>query len=118
MCFYWESIHKQIRIIGKGSIVDEKISDEYFNSRPRGSQIGAWASNQSSKIKSFNYLKSREKHFEKKFKGFNVPRPDYWVGIKIKPKEFEFWQQGDFRLHDREHFTLKKNIWERKILSP
>ena len=61
MCFYWESIHKQIRIVGKGSIVDNKISDKYFNSRPRGSQIGAWASDQSSQIKSFSYLKQREK---------------------------------------------------------
>ena len=118
MCFYWESIHKQIRIVGKGSVVSKKISDDYFNSRPRGSQIGAWASKQSSEIESFDYLKKREKHFEKKFKDFQVPRPDYWEGIKIKPKEFEFWQQGDYRLHKREGYYLKNNNWKRKILSP
>ncbi len=118
MCFYWESIHKQIRIIGTGSLVDEKISDEYFKSRARGSQIGAWASDQSSKISSFDSLRQKELHFEKKFKGFSVPRPDYWVGIKIKPKKFEFWQQGDFRLHKRELYMLKKKKWERTILSP
>ena len=118
MCFYWESIHKQIRIVGKGSIVKDEISDKYFGSRPRGSQIGAWTSDQSSVIKSFGYLKQREKKFEKKFEGFNVPRPAYWVGIKIEPKQFEFWQQGDFRLHRREVYYLKKNVWQRKLLSP
>ena len=118
MCFYWESINKQIRIVGKGSVVSKKISDDYFNSRPRGSQIGAWASNQSSEIPSFDYLQKREKHFEKKFKDYNVPRPDHWEGIKIEPREFEFWQQGDYRLHKREAYYLKNKDWKRKILSP
>ena len=118
MCFYWESIHKQIRIVGKGSIVDDNTSDKYFSSRPRGSQIGAWASDQSSQIKSYSYLKLKEKKFEKKFEGFDIPRPDYWVGIKIQPKEFEFWQQGDFRLHQREVYFLKNKVWQRKMLSP
>ena len=118
MCFYWESIHKQIRVIGTGRIVDNKTSDDYFNTRPRGSQIGAWASDQSSQIKSFSYLKQREIKFEKRFKGLSVPRPEYWVGIKIEPKEFEFWQQGNFRLHNREVYSLKKKVWKRKILSP
>ena len=118
MCFYWESIHKQIRVIGTGRIIDNKTSDEYFNSRPRGSQIGAWASDQSSQIKSFSHLKQREKKFEKRFEGLDVPRPDYWVGIKIQPKEFEFWQQGEFRLHQREVYLLRKKVWQRKMLSP
>ena len=118
MCFYWESLNKQIRIIGKGSIVDKSISDKYFASRPRGSQIGAWASNQSSTIPSEDYLRKREKFFEKKFDNYNVPRPDHWAGIKIKPKEFEFWQQGEHRLHKREIFQFKKKKWEKKILSP
>ena len=56
--------------------------------------------------------------FEKKFEGFNVPRPDYWVGIKIEPKQFEFWQQGDFRLHSREVYFQKNKVWQRKLLSP
>ena len=118
MCFYWESIHKQIRIVGKGSIVEKKISDDYFSSRPRGSQIGAWASKQSDIIPSANYLKQREKSFEKKFDDFPVPRPDHWQGIKITPLEFEFWQQGEFRLHKRESYHLKKKRWVRVILSP
>ena len=68
MCFYWESIHKQIRIVGKGSIVNDEISDKYFGSRPRGSQIGAWASDQSSLIKSFSYLKQKRKNLKKSLK--------------------------------------------------
>ena len=59
-------------------------------------------------------LLEREKVYKKRFEGMNVPRPDYWVGIKIIPKEFEFWQQGDYRLHERESYTLKKNVWEKK----
>ena len=64
------------------------------------------------------FLKQKEAKLKKKFDGFSVPRPSYWCGIKIMPKEFEFWQQGDYRLHDREVYKLKKNNWTRKILSP
>ena len=118
MCFYWESLNKQIRILGKGVVLDDFKSDEYFASRPRGSQIGAWVSNQSSKINSKKILKKKEAEFKNKFDGFAVPRPKHWCGIKIKPNEFEFWQQGEFRLHDRELFKLKKNVWVRQLLSP
>tara|TARA_B100000242_G_C42951388_1_gene441134 strand:+ start:284 stop:856 length:573 start_codon:yes stop_codon:yes gene_type:complete len=118
MCFYWENLNKQIRIIGKGSMIEDKMSDKYFSSRPRGSQIGAWVSKQSSEIPSKSFLKQKEAKLKIKFEGFSVPRPSYWCGIKIMPKEFEFWQQGDYRLHDREVYRLKKNNWTRKILSP
>ena len=118
MCFYWESIKKQIRITGKGVIIDKKLSDEYFDSRKRGSQIGAWASKQSTVLKSRDELKKREIEFEKKFDGYKVPRPDYWAGIKIIPNRFEFWQEGEFRLHERELFTLKNKVWIKQILSP
>ncbi len=118
MCFYWESINKQIRITGKGKIIDKATSDKYFASRQRGSQIGAWASNQSSVIPNENFLRQREKTYQKKFEGYSVPRPEYWNGIKIEPFEFEFWQQGEFRLHKREHYSLKSKQWIRSILSP
>ncbi|MEE2695085.1 MAG: pyridoxamine 5'-phosphate oxidase [Pseudomonadota bacterium] len=118
MCFYWESIKKQIRVEGKASVIDKESSDHYFSSRPRGSQIGSWVSKQSSTIHGKNFLKQREIYFKKKFKDSDVPRPKYWVGIKIKPLIFEFWQQGKYRLHKREFFYLKNKIWERKILSP
>ena len=118
MCFYWESLKKQIRISGEGNIISEKESDDYFSSRPRSSQIGAWASKQSSEIRNRKVLMDNFRKIGIKFKKKNVPRPKFWVGIKIKPIEFEFWQGGEFRLHKREIYYFKKNSWERKILSP
>ena len=109
MCFYWESLNKQIRISGRGSIIDSVSSDKYFSSRPVGSQIGAWASNQSNEIKSRKSLMNKYTSFEKKYKKNNVPRPKYWVGIKISPSEFEFWQQGKFRMHKREVYYLTES---------
>ena len=118
MCFYWESIKKQIRINGKGIVVDDEISDRYYNSRSRGSRIGAWVSKQSSVIKNYSVLKEKENYFNEKFKNKIIPRPDYWVGIKILPSKFEFWEEKEFRLHKRELFYLKKKVWEKKNLSP
>ena len=92
MCFYWENLKKQIRVVGKGRICDENESDEYFSTRVRGSQIGAWASKQSSQIVSRKYLLDKFDYFSKKFEDKIVPRPKYWVGIKIVPVEFEFWE--------------------------
>ena len=118
VCFYWASIGKQIRIVGTGKVISKSESDEYFASRPRGSQISAWVSNQSSQIPNRKFLKDREKKFEKKFKNTSVQRPSYWEGIKICPFEFEFWQEGKFRLHEREVYVLKNNGWVKKTLSP
>ena len=118
MCFYWESIDRQIRITGSGEVVGDNDSDIYFNSRPLGSKIGAWASNQSSEISSRNELKKNIIFYKKKFQNKNVPRPKHWVGIKIIASEFEFWKQGEFRLHERKYYYLNSNKWETKILSP
>tara|TARA_B100001121_G_C18659935_1_gene608333 strand:- start:977 stop:1549 length:573 start_codon:yes stop_codon:yes gene_type:complete len=118
MCFYWESIKKQIRITGKAYKIDDSLSDKYYYSRPRGSRIGAWVSNQSSEISDHSILKKREIFYNKKFENNIVPRPSYWAGIKICPKKFEFWQEKEFRLHKRELFELKKKVWIKKILSP
>lgn len=118
MCFYWESIERQIRVSGNGEIVENNQSDSYFESRPLGSKIGAWASKQSSEISSRSQLTKNIKFYEKKFENQNVPRPNYWVGIKIKPYEFEFWKQGKFRLHQREYYFLKANKWQTRLLSP
>ena len=118
MCFYWESIKKQIRIKGEGIQIDDRLSDKYFFSRPRGSRIGAWVSNQSSEITEHQELKKKVKFYEKKFSNKPIPRPSYWAGIKIIPREFEFWQERKFRLHKREIFYLSERDWEKKILSP
>ena len=118
MCFYWESLKKQIRVSGRGLIINDRESDLYFSSRPRKSQLGAWASKQSSVIQSRKVLISRFKKYEKKFEKMDVKRPPYWVGIKIVPKTFEFWQGDKFRLHEREVYYLRKKVWLKKILSP
>tara|TARA_B100001029_G_C14957507_1_gene392454 strand:- start:116 stop:685 length:570 start_codon:yes stop_codon:yes gene_type:complete len=118
MCFYWENLNKQIRVTGRGEVIDDKSSDKYFFSRPKGSQIGAWASDQSREVRSRKSLLEKYKFFEKKFKKNLIERPKYWVGIKIIPCEFEFWQQGNFRMHKREVYYLKSNSWRKKILSP
>ena len=118
MCFYWESLKKQIRISGKGFIINKEESDKYFMSRPRKSQLGAWASKQSSIIKNRSELMERFRKFSLKFKNKDVERPPYWVGIKIKPDEFEFWEGDGFRLHKREIYKRKKDYWEKNYLSP
>ena len=113
ICFYWKSINRQVRVVGEIDKIPENISDKYFESRSLGSKIGAWASIQSQPLKNRDTLLERVKEFENKFDD-NVPRPEHWGGFKIVPNEFEFWQDGDFRLHDR--FILKpldhSTLWE------
>jgi len=113
ICFYWKSINRQVRVVGEIDKIPEKVSDKYFESRSLGSRIGAWASIQSQPLKNRETLLKRVEEFKNKFDE-NVPRPKHWGGFKIVPNEFEFWQDGDFRLHDR--FILKPSdhstLWE------
>ena len=113
ICFYWKSINRQVRVVGEIDKIPEKVSDQYFESRSLGSRIGAWASIQSQPLKNRETLLKRVEEFKNKFDE-NVPRPKHWGGFKIIPNEFEFWQDGDFRLHDR--FILKpldhSTLWE------
>ena len=115
ICFYWKSLNRQVRLVGIISKVSKEISDIYFSNRSRGSRIGAWASNQSRPVDSRQKLIDRVSHFENKFKE-DIPRPKHWGGFALSPDEFEFWQDGDFRLHDR--FILKRSnkskLWEAK----
>ena len=119
ICFYWKSLNRQIRLIGSIKKVSKKVSDEYYNSRSRGSRIGAWASQQSRELESREILMNKVKLFESKYND-DIPRPNFWGGFALKPVEFEFWQDGDFRLHDR--FILKpttvKNKWIAKRYYP
>mgnify|MGYP001322081555 FL=1 len=119
ICFYWKSLNRQIRLIGSIKKISEKVSDEYYNSRSRGSKIGAWASQQSRELESREILMNKVKLFEAKYND-DIPRPNFWGGFALKPVEFEFWQEGDFRLHDR--FILKpttvKNEWITKRYYP
>ncbi len=113
ICFYWKSINRQVRVVGKIKKISEDISDQYFSTRSLGSKIGAWASMQSKPLKNRETLLNKVEELKKKFNQ-GVPRPKHWGGFQIIPNEFEFWQDGDFRLHDR--FILKpidqSNLWE------
>ena len=119
ICFYWKSLNRQVRLVGIIRKVSKEISDSYFSKRSRGSRIGAWASNQSRPVDSRQKLIDRVKHFENKFKE-DIPRPKHWGGFALSPIEFEFWQDGDFRLHDR--FILKRSnklrLWKAKRYYP
>ena len=120
MCFHWKSLLRQIRITGTLKLVDEKVADEYYNSRAYESRIGAWASKQSSILKNREELLSSLKNFKKKYKDKdNVPRPDHWSGWNLKPSSIEFWLDGENRIHERLKYTLnEKNIWIKNLLSP
>ncbi|MEO8146201.1 MAG: pyridoxamine 5'-phosphate oxidase [Bacteroidia bacterium] len=116
--FFWHQLEKQIRIEGKIEKVDAKTSDEYFASRPRESQIGAWASKQSKTLRSREELMDEFKKLEKQFEEKEVPRPPNWGGYLVIPTRIEFWQGRPNRLHDRILYTLENNNWKTERLSP
>jgi len=116
--FYWKSLFRQIRIEGKAKVVSNKDADEYFNSRPRESKISAWASNQSSRLKSRKELQDKFDFYKNKFKNKEISRPSNWKGFRVNPKTIEFWQKNPFRLHDRVEYTKKGKIWSKIRLYP
>ncbi len=116
--FYWKSLLKQIGIRGVAKFVSDSEADEYFNSRPRNSQIGSLISNQSSELKNREELEQNFQIYRKKYKGKKIPRPSHWSGYKVKPDLIEFWQEMPFRLHDRVEFIKSKNKWYGRRLYP
>lgn len=118
LVFLWLDLERQVRIEGLISKIDEQESDAYFNSRPRESQLGAWASDQSSVIDSRELLHQRYAELEKQFENKPVPRPTFWGGYRLIPIEIEFWQGRPGRLHDRILYSRINEIWERKRLAP
>ncbi|MFT4600200.1 MAG: pyridoxamine 5'-phosphate oxidase [Arenicella sp.] len=115
--FYWDVLERQVRVEGEAEKIDPQISDDYFASRPRMSQIGAWASEQSSEIDSRSSLEERVKFFEDKYPN-EVPRPPHWGGYLIKPQYFEFWQGRLGRLHDRLCYQKEANSWKQFRIAP
>ncbi len=118
-CLHWKSLRRQVRIVGVVDKISESKSNSYFASRARGSQIGAWASDQSQPLASRSELSRKVMEYEKKFANKKVPRPSYWGGFIIKPTEIEFWADGAFRLHDR--FQLRQDAsqkWNAIRLNP
>ena len=120
MCFHWKSLLRQIRIVGKLNQVDDKTADDYYSTRAYESRIGAWASKQSSILKSRDELLNNLENFKKKYSDKdNVPRPDHWSGWNLKPSSIEFWLDGDNRIHERLKYTLdNNNNWDKSLLSP
>ncbi len=117
LLFFYPELERQIRIQGVIEKLPATESDAYFDARPTESKLGAWASEQSSKIESRQTLEDRTKHFREKF-GENVPRPPHWGGYIVKPTKFEFWQGRPARLHDRLVVEAKGNDWELYRVAP
>jgi pyridoxamine 5'-phosphate oxidase len=116
--FFWPELERQVRFEGVISKVSVERSSTYFNSRPRGSQIGAWVSPQSTIIADRAYLEARQKELEEKFDGQEIPRPEHWGGYKIRMKMIEFWQGRPSRLHDRIRYQLVNTDWKMDRLAP
>lgn len=120
LCFHWKSLRRQVRVRGPVEPVSDDEADAYFASRPRGSRIGAWASQQSRPLESRFALEKAVARYAAKYGIGNVPRPPYWSGFRVQPVELEFWHDRPFRLHDRVVFrrSAMAEPWSRTRLYP
>jgi len=117
--FFWPALEQQIIIKGVAEKQAENLSDGYFESRPDGSKLGAWASDQSKVVSSREELDESLKTFEQKFDGKEIPRPEHWGGFLVKPVSIEFWQGRPNRMHDRIKYSLQKDFsWKLERLAP
>jgi pyridoxamine 5'-phosphate oxidase len=118
LLFFWPQLSRQIRLDGGVMKVPDWESDEYFQTRPRGSQLSAWVSNQSRIIGNRGLLEKRMKALEMKYEGQAIPRPPHWGGYRVKPETIEFWKGRPNRLHDRLVYRKTKRGWNRERLAP
>ena len=119
LCFHWKSLRKQVRVRGPVTVVSGEEADDYFRSRPRGSRIGAWASQQSRPLESRYALEKAVAAMTARFGVGEIPRPENWSGFRIAPQQLEFWSNGQFRLHHRLRFDrLEDGEWARSRLYP
>lgn len=119
LLFFWKEVERQVRITGIIEKTTAAESDTYYNSRPEGSRIGAWASPQSHVIESRAWLERREQDYQKEFDGKRIVRPNHWGGYRVRPVCIEFWQGRPSRLHDRIQYTLQENgEWKIERLAP
>ncbi|MSO93788.1 MAG: pyridoxamine 5'-phosphate oxidase [Rhodospirillales bacterium] len=118
MCFHWKSLHRQVRVEGRVEPVGDEEADDYFATRERLSQIGAWASKQSRPLEGRFELEKRVAEFTARFHVGRVPRPDFWSGFRLVPHAVEFWQQQSFRLHDRVVYHRRGDAWVTERLYP
>jgi len=119
LSFFWYGAERQVIIKGKAEKIAENLSDGYFESRPRGSQLGALVSNQSEVVNGRQELENKLRELEKQFEGKEIPRPSHWGGYIVRPVEIEFWQGRPNRLHDRVRYKLQKDYnWKIEQLAP
>jgi pyridoxamine 5'-phosphate oxidase len=118
MCFHWKSLRRQVRIRGSVEVVSDAEADAYYATRPRHSRLGAWASAQSRPLASRAVLESAVAELDAKYPGDDIPRPAHWSGLRIMPSSIEFWQDGEFRLHDRIQFARAGDGWTKARLYP
>ncbi|MCL4813316.1 MAG: pyridoxamine 5'-phosphate oxidase [Vicinamibacteraceae bacterium] len=118
LCFHWYWLERQVRVEGLVERTSDAESDAYFASRPRGSQLGAWASDQSEPLDSRERLDRRFREAEARFAGRDVPRPPFWGGFRVVPARIEFWQGASSRLHDRILYTREGSAWRWERLFP
>jgi pyridoxamine 5'-phosphate oxidase len=122
LCFYWQQpMEVQVRVDGRVEPVGEEEADEYYASRPRGSRIGAWASQQSAAMESYDVLLRRVQEAEARFAAGEIPRPEFWSGFRVIPERIEFWQGRTSRLHERDLYVLRDGdppTWELGQLFP
>ncbi len=120
VAFHWKTLRDQVQVRVEGRVekLAAAVSDAYFATRPRLSQIGAWASLQSQQLPGREVFDARFAEFEQRFAGVEVPRPPHWGGYRLLPDLFEFWYGASFRLHDRHRYELHDGVWTRCLLYP
>jgi len=119
LCFHWKTLRRQVRIEGRVEGVSEAEADAYYNSRPRISRVGSWASQQSRPLPAFSDLEDAVKKYDAQFEGReDIPRPPYWRGFRVIPDRIEFWMDGEFRLHRRHVFERKGDGWTTFMIYP
>ena len=118
LCFHWIALDEQIRVEGRAERMTAEESDEYFNARPRGSQLGAWASAQSRVLRAREDLEVKYREIEQSYDGKSVPRPPFWGGFRIVPHRIEFWYGRPDRLHDRLRYERDGDAWKIERLYP
>ena len=118
LCFWWAQLKRQVRVEGATERVSNREADQYFSTRPRGSQIGAWVSHQSSELASRDDLVNAAQRLAAQYDNQPVPRPPFWSGYRLVPQRIEFWKEQPDRLHDRELYTRQATGWKVTLLAP